>query len=94
MTFIIDFFKGFAYFLLHPLYCLFFNSPRLYEKYISFCVYIKNSIPTKKEIKHFYLIYSYRYNSCMFYISLWIAQFTYKACKKYNKRCEDILNKF
>jgi len=91
MTFILDFFKGFMYFLLYPLYSLFFKSPKLYEKYVSFCVYMKNSIPTKQELRHIYLIYLYRYNSVMFYISLWLAQHSYKTCNVTQQRCKDIL---
>jgi len=93
MSFIIDFVRGMLYFLLHPLYSLFFNSPKLYEKYISFCVYIKNSIPTKEEIKHVWLIYLYRYNSVMFYISLWFARCFYEQVTTSHSRCKNILEK-
>lgn len=78
-------------FALHPLQYLFFHLPKTYDKICLFFSALRNIIPTKKEIHHTILYWTYNYLKFCLILNKFFIKILIDFCYKLLCKAEYIL---
>ena len=93
VLFIIDSTKTFLYFVLHPLQWMFFKIPKVYEILVTIIVFVKNNTPTKTELYHTWLHWSYLLLNFNYYVFINVNKLSIVICKQLHQKLKTNIEK-